>query len=349
MSLGLSALALAAPASAQTTFVQLGLPYGIVTDANGNVFVTHDGTSTTFLTKFSPSGEEIDTISIGGITVGQIGRLAMDPATGEIWNLSIEGDLRIVDPDTLDVQPLSNLRGVDLSATSTHVWNAALEGFFSQVDYFQPSVSTFGDIALYRSQNNARLDAFITARHIAKFPYASGSHGSTTSTWSDSPDVPLPNPGERAPRNRGSPIGSGGHDTAAARPTWRRANGPGDLVPANFPEQGVPRVELDKWDESSRDIGTHAAGNFYLTSQINSSLCGVNAGAAIMVLSPQVEFRACHPRSLLAAGEDVAGTASGDHVYSTIQSQLYLGAENAVVDWGRAGARGRVPRAAGRR
>ena len=337
--LGALSSAASAQAVSPTTFATLSQPYGITTDASDNVFVTSDGVFTTYLSKFSPGGQELDAVSIGGPTVGELGRLATDPATGDIWDLSINGTLRIVDPDTLDLRVLGDLSDIDLSASSTHVWDALYGGFFDRSGSILPWYSTFGDIALYRSANNTRLDVFVTARntgynvpYVARLTWVNDVFQGATALMTSTAIYPVNVP-------RGIAVGpSGTVVTTLPRIGRLGADFTEQVIsfPAGFPEHGVPKVELDQWDESSRGISSDAAGNYYLTSQINSSLCGFNAGASVMVLSPAREFRACHPHSLLGSGEDVAVTAAGDHVYSTVLN------EGRVLDWGRLANSGRT-------
>jgi hypothetical protein len=327
-----------AGATSPTVFTTLQQPEGITIGLNGNLFVSSDGLFTSYVTKFSPTGQVLGQVSIGGITVGEIGHLATDPATGTIWDISHSGTLRVIDPKSLAVQTLGDVKTVDVSQSTQSIYDVLLDFSWDQTGTVIPPTSSFGDIALYRSASNTRLDVFVTARTVnVNVPYV------LRLTWLADASGAL------------SYQGASAVVMSSARSIWGTPRGiavsPSGLVvtslprlglmnegfvdqlisfPYNFPESGgSPTVELSRWDMTSIGIASDSQGWFDVTSQIGSSLCEKDSGAAIAVLGSEREFRACYPHSLLGAGEDVAVTPSGGDVYSTIRN------ENEVLEWGR--------------
>jgi hypothetical protein len=57
------------------------------------------------LTKFSPTAQPLVQADIGGIQVGQLGSLAIDPANGALWHPAQDGTIRVFDPNTLAATP----------------------------------------------------------------------------------------------------------------------------------------------------------------------------------------------------------------------------------------------------
>lgn len=332
-----------AQATSPTVFTTLLQPYGITVAANGNVFVSSDADnlSETWVTKFSPTGVFLGRARFGTPTVGDLGKLATDPATGKIWDIASNGILRTIDPNTMTVQVEKDLTTLDVTQSATNIYDVNLEWFKNESGSILPWYASYGDIALHRSgAGGNRLDAFITARtvpyniawvirltwHSGQFQGAKAVVTSTAVHWVGTP--------------RGIAVTPTGTVLTTLPRVGRLYGDFTDQVvsfPFDFPESGgEPTVELDGWDESSRGMTTDSRGYTYLTSQINSSLCGKNAGGAIMLLSPLREFQACYPHTLLGKGEDVAVRPSDFRVYSTIADAVdVIPTYHEVLDWGK--------------
>jgi hypothetical protein len=345
----LSVLAAVVPCVAQavatpSTFANLDGPFGVTVGNGGNIFVTYTDTlQTPHLRKFSPSAQQLDDKTIGSVDT-DTGRLATDSATGKIWDLGQNGILRLVDPQTLSYSTLKDVKTVDISSSITSAWDVNLDMPWGAGGSVNPDSSSFGDIALYRP-GDGHVYAFVTGYSVnsnityvlrlqfdASQPGAPVYQGATLVVWSS----------YRLQTHlaEGVAVNPSGLVVATLPRIGRLGTCCTDQAvsfPYDFPKPNVtPTGEMDRWDMYSNGLASDAQGWFYLTGVIGSSKCGAESSAAITVLGTQRDFRACYAHSLLAWGNDVAVTPSGDSAYSTIScGDPQLCTENVVLKWGR--------------
>jgi hypothetical protein len=166
----------------------------------------------------------------------------------------------------------------------------------------------------------------------------------------------------RSPASSAIPVGKGSPRAGSVSPPPRgvAVNGAGTVVTtlptpnirldvvdlpytfsSGFPETGAaPRIALGGRDLASRGMATDAAGNFYVTGFIGSTICGRDAAGAIIVLSPNGAAGLCHPFSPTPVNmQDVAvGPPAAPNVLSTL-----LGYPGQILGWGRLAVPSEVP------
>jgi hypothetical protein len=325
---------LPAPAAAQarpTTFATLNGPIGVAVGGDGSVFATYDGISDVRVVKLSPQGQVIRQVAFGNLgSVGQVGKLAIDPATGLVWDLFTTGEIRVFDPGTLASASVGTLRATPVDRST--VFDVSQGRRRDMSGEILPELSTFGDIALLRSGD--QLDLFATGRSSSGVPYVlrarfkgeafAGARAIAGASISSREDNSA----------RGVAVnGAGTVLTTLPTPNIRL-----DVVDrpyvfsSTYPEAGAaPRLALGGRDLASRGMTTDAAGNFYVTGFIGSTLCGRDAAGAIVVLSPDGANGICHPFSSTPVSmEDVAiGPAAAPTAYSSL-----LGYPGNILRWG---------------
>lgn len=315
-----------------TTFATLNGPIGVAVAADGSVFATYDGVGDVRLVKFNAQGQVVRQTAFGNFaSIGEVGKLAIDPATGRVWDLFTTGEIRIFDPNTLGSVPLGTLRATPVDRAS--VFDVSQGRRRDMSGEILPELSTFGDIALRRS--GAQLDVFATGRSSSGVPYvlrarfngdafvgARAIAGASISSTDDN-------------SARGVAVNAAGTVlTTLPTPDIRLnvADRP-YLFSSAFPEAGAaPRLALGGRDMASRGMATDAAGNFYVTGFIGSTLCARGQAGAIIVVSPSGANALCHPFSSTPVNmQDVAvGPPAAPGVFSTL-----LGYPGRVLAWGR--------------
>jgi hypothetical protein len=338
----LAGLLWAAPAATAQTFVNLNFPYGVEVDGAGNVFATNDQVAAVQLTKFTPAAQPIVATNIGGIQVGQLGSLAIDPATGGLWHVAQDGTIRIFDPNTLAATVVGSVADLPTDARNVYDANVGMFRDFTGnllvqnfvTGQLTPANSRFGDIALLRSADNNRLDVFVSARNTSNFrsiirltfvggafqpPARSVISSSALSAFHNQP------PGVAVNRN-GTVVTTLGFCTGAV--ALGQCADLTDYVftfPASLPEtlaQGPQPRRLTRPNISMRGADSDNAGNFYLASQVlATSICGDVGATGIAVLLPDGRFLGCTKQAgFLTSIQDIAVSPGGDLAYVTLPS-----------------------------
>lgn len=316
----------AAPALAQTTpvvFTRATLPEGVATDGGGNVYVNSDATFTTLITKYSPTAAPIWRQQIGGITVGELGHMATDPATGVIWHVANNGNVRLINPNTGQVFPNGNLR--QISVDTSRIYDMTTGRVGPMAGLVIPQFATYSDISLLRRGN--LLDIFITGKSSA-FPFVmrirfvSNNFQSArvviSSRATAAPNDNLPRGVAANPR--------GAVLTSLPLPPNRVGTGNFDRAvrfSADLPENlQRPVVGLGGRDLTSRGMTADSLGNFYVaTGRIGTSLCGAGGSGALVRVTPDVSRFACRTLGVtLADSKDIALSPNQTLAYMPISN-----------------------------
>jgi hypothetical protein len=327
--------ALPAAAAAQVapaTFATLNGPIGVTVAPDGSVFATYDGIGDVRLVKFNPQGQVVRQVAFGNFgSVGEVGKLALDPATGRVWDLFTTGEIRTFDPNTLDSVSLGTLRATPVDRSS--VFDVSQGRRRDMSGEILPELSTFGDIALLRA--GGLLDVFATGRSSSGVPYVVRARFNGDAFIGAGAVVAASISSREDNSARGVAVNAAGTVlTTLPTPDIRLdvADRP-YVFSSTFPEAGAaPRLALGGRDLASRGMASDAAGNFYVTGFIGSTICGRDAAGAIIVLSPDGASARCHPFSPTPVNmQDVAaGPPAAPSVFSTL-----LGYPGRVLLWGR--------------
>ncbi|MGH9944727.1 MAG: pre-peptidase C-terminal domain-containing protein, partial [Pyrinomonadaceae bacterium] len=319
------------PGPSPTIFAQLLTPVGAALDSSGNIFVSSDAVNSTLITKFAPNGTVLAQIPIGNfLSVGSIGHLDTDPATGLIWDLLPTGEVGLINPTSGQITPAFDLR--QITADTSAIYDIAS----GRVDGFGGLINTrsanYGDIALWRRNN--QLDVFVAGNSVA-FPFVMRIPISSTGQ----PGTPrvLISSRQSAALNgnnltRGVAVNSQGLvlttlplDGLPSLPVDRAV-----AFSADFSQgQGLPPTVLfNGQDFTSRGMTVDAAGNFYVaTGQNGNSFCGIGGSGALVVIPSALNNAFCHPLNVtIANSRDVAVRPDGALAYMTVG--------NAVVRYG---------------
>jgi hypothetical protein len=314
-------------ATAQQPFAQLRTPSGVATDLAGNVFVISDAVTTTQLTKFAPNGTPLGAIALGGITVGVFtnSRLALDPGTGFILMLTPQGVVYAIHPDTLQAQPILDLRS--LPPTDPAVFDV-LTGTVRPLVLGVPP--RYQDFAVRRI-DNTRADLFISAstgasggfpfvlrvRFVAQNPPVADaivfSSGTSAGAVEGRAGIAVNNQG-LVVTTMATPTSVGFTNSLVAFGADFPENPA--AVPPQFPLRGPNGLPLDF---TSVGMTADPAGNFYVaTGVVGISACGVGASGALVFLSAALDRLFCVPSGrVLVRTEDVAVSPGGEALYLT--------------------------------
>ncbi len=326
-------LVLCAPAralAAPVEIARLNGPIGVATADDGSLFVTYDGIGDVRLVKLSPAGQVLRETAFGGFTsVGAVGKLAIDPGTGVVWDLLNTGTIKLFDPNTLATADLGSLAATPIDATDVFDVSAGTRRDLS--GSVTPSLASYGDVAVLRTGD--RLDVFVTARSSGGSPWVARLRfdgGQMTSARAIAAASLSSRYDDVA---RGVAVNAAG----TVLTTLPTPNAALDVVDrayafsAGFPEAGgAPRLVMGGADLSSRGMAADAACDFYVTGTLGSTRCGVNAAGAVVVLAPDGSFVVCHPFALVANMQDVAVNRDGAAAYTTL-----LRYPGSVLAWGR--------------
>jgi hypothetical protein len=323
-----------------TSFATLNGPIGVAVGADGSVFATYDGISDVRLVKFNSQGQVVREVAFGSFgSVGEVGKLAIDPANGRVWDLFTTGEIRAFDPNTLESVSLGTLRATPVDRSS--VFDVSQGRRRDMSGEILPELSTFGDIAVLRT--GALLEVFVTGRSSSGVPFVVRARFNGDA-FAGARAVAA---GSISSREDNSPRGVAVNGAGTVLTTLPTPNIRLDVVDlpytfsAGFPETGAaPRIALGGRDLASRGMATDAAGNFYVTGFIGSTICGRNAAGAIIVLSPNGAAGLCHPFSPTPVNmQDVAvGPPAAPNVLSTL-----LGYPGQILGWGRLAVPSDVP------
>jgi hypothetical protein len=317
--------------AAPTALVTLPGPVGVAVGSDGSIFATYDQTTNVALVKLTPQGQVLAQVSFGGFfAVGEVGHLAIDPATGKVWDLFSNGQLVVFDPNTLASQSLGSLAATPL--TTNQVFDVSQGRVRDMSGEIIPGLSSFGDIALLGTGTS--LSMFATGRsssgvtYVARYDFtnntAIGARAVVAASISSEDDN---SPRGVAVNRQGNVL------TTLPTPDSRlNVQDRAYLFSAAFPASGgAPQLVFGGRDLASRGMTTDSVGDFYVTGFIGTTLCGVDAAGGITVISPDGARGVCVPLSPTPVNtQDVAvGPPSNPEVYSTLSA--YPG---ALLVWG---------------
>ncbi len=312
-----------APAQASIFTNQLRLPVGIAVDTSDNVITLSDNVFSLLLSKFNANGQLLDQLQLGNIMSSEaLGHLAIDPATGLIFNLGSNGIVSFIDVNARQARDLFSIR--QLNADTRTIYDVST-GLTDALDgAVQPQLASYGDIALRRLSNN-QMELFVTGISFG-FPFVM--------RITLSADLQQLVAAKVIVASRGSGTASGGVARGVAinnqgivlttLPTG--ANG-GTLdrafaFAANFDlnGQGRPQVLLNNADIASNGVTTDAAGNFYIaTGSRGASACGAGGSGAMVIVSASLSGSQCFPLgTALADSRDVAVNRNASIAYMTV-------------------------------
>ncbi len=341
MSISLTVAAASAAHAQFVTFAQLGTPVGVATDADGNVFVSHDNVNATLVSKFGPNGTLLGSVQIGGFfDITALGTLASIPSSGVLLQLLSDGRLIAIDPENLALAFVMDVRSLAVDVSAVHDILSGTTSSFGGV--IQPNLATYGDLAIRESGN--RIDLFITGLSQAQaFPFvmrigvqdnaiveARVLMSSAAETVTDSLQAQRLVRGI-AVNNRGtvlttlpyavvSPEGIASterpYDVAVAFPA---AFDPSDGI---APGEG-PRIVLGETvDLYSQGMTADAAGNFYIaTNAVGTAALGT-AGEGVLVILPVTLDRVLAVLALnrrLTSFRDVALSPNAERAYVSVE------------------------------
>jgi hypothetical protein len=318
-------------------------PYGVAALAGGNVLVSSDAALTTLRTRFGPDGSVQAQQTVGGIQTGELAAEAVDPADGRVWDLSISGNLRMIDPATMTIVDIGSLRSTPAEASQVYdVAVGLVRDFTGSVLVAGPggeltlANSTFGDIAARRSEGGHRLDLLVTgrtsanARYVARVTFVDGVFQAPVKVLISSSAI-------SAFHNYPSGIALNAAGLAAT--TLTACTGRTDLgqcagiadyavtFPIGLPA-GTPALVRPP-NISATGGSADAAGRLYLTGPIiATATCGDVGLPGIAVLNPTGQYLGCIKLAGAGTFQDLALTADDATAYTTHPAGL-------VLRWGR--------------
>jgi hypothetical protein len=312
-------------------FVALNGPGGVAIAGDGSLFVTYDGVGDVRVAKLTPAGQLVNEVRFGNLgSTGQIGHLAIDPATGVVFDLLTNGTIKLFDPQTLQSIDFLDLR--QLAIDRGAVFDVSQGGPRDMSGSIVPSLSTYGDVALLR--RGAQLDLLATGRSSSGVPFVARLRILNNNQLVSARAIAAASISNQFDNVvRGVAVNAAG-TVLTTLPTPTVTLDAPDRAYAfgvDYPEAGpgaAPRVVADGADLSSRGIDTDAAGNFYVTGSLGSTRCGVNAAGSIAVVGPEGGFRVCHPFALVGRMEDVAVSPDASLAYTSLP-----GYPGAIYRW----------------
>lgn len=324
-------------AQAQQVFSSnLSLANGIEADSSGNIYVNYDAVFSTALSKFSSNATPLGTNTYGGITSGNIGRIARVPGSNDMLLLTQQGSILLFGPN------LELTSYIDLSSINNQIAEGVYDVTTNRFRSLVLGLPTWGDIAAFWARNDL-LYLYIsgTTNAAGGFPFTLRLDidlslnqlswrvvATSTGTTAGSANQP-----------RGIAVNSAGW-VLTGYPFVVPNSGFADSLVAfrtSFPEVAnsttVPRFVLRTnqtqtglWDMASIGMTTDAAGNFYVaTGAVGASPCG-SGGSSVLVLinsNPTSPNPRCSPLpSILAFSNDVAVSPIGNIPYMTVNNQV---------------------------
>ncbi|MGV0027777.1 hypothetical protein [Phormidesmis priestleyi] len=324
-------------------FANSTLPTGIVTDREGNVFVSSENVSVgedgiprsfgSIVTKYTSNGAQLGQIQTGGlfspVDVVSSKRFALETNSGLILSISPSGQIDLIEPKQGIVSPWVNLTAIPVQTNQVYDIATGLTQDFTA--YIQPSLSSYGDIAVFSGRDF--LDIYASGIGAGQaFPFILRLR--LSQTLGNSAQVIMSSFASAAP-NEGSPPGIAVNSQGTVLTTLgvnnRTTAGNFSALVAfsvNFDPQTVtdnnrPLV-FSNVDLSSRGMTTDAAGNFYVaTGTIGTTLGGANGSGAIISLSPNLELTGIYTQGVVASAQDVAVSPDGQVLYATIGINLF--------------------------
>lgn len=317
-------------------FTQLSLPAGVTTDSEGNVYVHSDAVSTTYLTKFSPAGEILSRITLGGINISEFigSRMTRIPGTDFMLLLTPQGVIYYFTPE-FNGGVLADLRD-NIGQVANDVYDVLRQDFRP----LNLGLPNYGDITS-RWRSNSELEILVAATTGAaggfhfitriRYDVESGEQNSkviVTSQGTTAGTVDLP-PGV-AVNDQGTVL-----TTLPFTLTTTDGTGIGftdSLVSFNtdFPEtmSGLPQFILQDpntstglVDFASSGMEVDAFGNFYIATGVTgTSVCAPASSGAVVFIDASLSQLTCTAvgDATLLRTSDVAVSHADNTVYVTI-------------------------------
>jgi len=326
---------------------------GMATDSQGDVWVSHlsYGSSLAmaedvYVTEFSPTGYVKSRVWLAraqaqpGLTGGeQLGRLAFDPTTGQLWHLAVNGILTKIDPSTLRVLEFKSLGALGIDVRRVYDVEAR------QVRDFTGRISTsyshWGDLSIHvwrDGQGRLVRDVFVSAigrggsldlygrlPYIARIRYVDGVQQSAQSILSTTLES------GREARFDNLPRGIAVNRYGRAMTTLPVSQPSGFVFDApvvftiDFMERCVAQnfAACDRflgvYDSmtASRGISTDWTGRFYIATGVKGSTWCPSMSGPIVLVSPDFHWVSCRSIGTGSALDswDVAATFAGDAFY----------------------------------
>jgi hypothetical protein len=313
-----------------TIFLNLFAPIGITLDNSGNLIVNHDSISNALISKISPDTILLEQVSYGNLfSLQDFGYLATIPSSGEIIQLQRDGDRVLINPNTLALNLISNIKSLDIDSSS--VFDIVTGVTRDLGSFILPGApqTTYGDISIL--ERGSQLDIFVSGLSVGTFPFVmrlrfqsgvfenakvvAASSGTTAGTANTTRGV--------AVNNRGTvlttlPINFGNTGFIDVPVTFS----------ADFPEGAgqFPTIQLrgsmqgkDFIDIASQGITTDPRGNFYVvTNAVGSVALQASSGGSLIVLSPDVNaVLDVQGGQILSSYIDVAVNSNSNLAYIT--------------------------------
>ena len=320
-------------------FAQVYTPVGVSTDDDGHIYVSHDNVSETLVTKYRHDGTVVGSVQIGGFfDIGALGSLARIPSSATLLHLLSDGRILAIDPNTLAVAPLLDIRELAVDATAVYdVFTGTVSSFGGAI---QTSLSTFGDLAI--REHSGRTDLYVTGLSQAQtFPFLmrvrvendaiTDAHvllSSAAETVTDSLQA------QRL--TRGVAVNPQGVVLTSlpyvlvdedGNPTAERAHDVLVAIPDSFdPADGIDQEEVPRLvlgggtDVYSQGMTADAAGRFYIaTNSVGTSALGVPGEGALVVLADERVAAVLSLGRALTSFRDVAVSEQDGRVYVSME------------------------------
>lgn len=306
-------------------FAQVPIPVGVATDADGSVFVTHDGTPPV-LSKFDPGANFLGASALGTFQ-GRIAPLS----NGNMLHLDFNGTLSVFDPAG-NRQDLLNFKQANFPVDISSVYDMATGRFSNLGGIVLPQApgTVYGDIAVLETSNSIEL--YVTGASVQTFFFVMQV---TIQGNSASGKVVVSTSATTAPENtqpRGVAVNDNGIvlTTLPVVPTGSVAGF--DVLVAfqhGFGSNNPPQY-IDDTDVTSLGMTTDSDGNFYIaTGSVGTSLAGTLGSGAVVVVSADLRqylgvFPFAPDTFTLMSSEDVAVSPRGDRMYVTFSNRAIV-------------------------
>lgn len=322
-------------------FAELSVPVGVETDPAGNVYVSHDAVTATYVSKFSPNATFIGSAQIGGFfDIGALGALRRIPSTGTLLHLLKDGTLLAIDPANLTATTVLSLRSVPAAVNAIYDIFTRTTGSFGGT--IQTAQATYGDFALHETSEG--LELFVAGLSQAStFPFLmrvrlQGQHVTDARVLISSSAETVTDSLQAQRLTRGVAVNAQGTVLTTlpfvtlddeAVPTSERAYDVAVAFPVSFePADGVAPAETPQLvlgpsvDVYSQGMTTDAAGRFYVvTNSVGTAALGIPGEGALLVFPPALNrlIGTARLNEALTSFRDVAVTPDADRLYITVE------------------------------
>jgi hypothetical protein len=330
------AASLAPSGRAQSLFATLSVPGGIVTDAQGNLFVEH-GTTNPFApmqtTKYQPTGVVMGNYTTGGLNGS---RFALDPGVSALWAMDSSGQIRIMDPATGASGNYFSLRQIPID--TSHIYDVNIDQVRDFCGIIKTYSSWYGDIAVLR--RGSRLDVFVSGvSDLGSIPFVIRIHMLPAPAYaqmivaSSASSLPV-TCYSGACGSQGRPYGIAVSPNGTVLTTLPLNNGKGGNPPFAFtfsadfdPVTAVnpPRAILGGLNGKgfgSNGMASDNSGRFFVAADLGTTTlyCPMTVAAGVLMLPASLDSVTCLGGLGAVTDEtrDVAATPKGDAVYVTM-------------------------------